>query len=109
MRRHLESYRTEARIMGVIEQVARYDEHVKALRTARQHQYAEQIGESIRRLQRRGMVDPELDPAIAVTALGAMTLRFAELWLAEGDLDCAFDVGVDQITRLFLNGLRLSD
>jgi hypothetical protein len=36
-------------------------------------------------------------------------LRFAELWLAEGDLDCAFDVGVDQITRLFLNGLRLSD
>jgi len=109
MRRHLESYRAEARIMGVIEQVARYDDHVKALRSARAQQYADQIGASIRSLQRRGMADPELDPMIAVEALGAMTARFAELWLVEGDLDCSFDVGVEQLTRLFLNALRLTD
>src|SRR5579864_8105778 len=33
--RHLERYRDEARIMGVIEQVARYDKHVAAVRSAR--------------------------------------------------------------------------
>jgi AcrR family transcriptional regulator len=108
MRRHLESYRTEARIMGVIEQVSRYDDHVRAMRTARQKQYADQIAKSIRQLQRRGMVDPKLDASIAVTALGAMTARFAELWLVEGDLDCSFDVGVDQLTRLFINALQPS-
>ena len=32
---HLERYREEARIMGVIEQVSRYDEHVNAVRFAR--------------------------------------------------------------------------
>jgi AcrR family transcriptional regulator len=109
MRRHLESYRAEARIIGVIEQVARYDDHVRALRTARQQHYVDQIAASIRHLQRRGMVDPELDPAIAVAALGAMTSRFPEMWLVEGTVDCTFDEGVDQLTRLFLNALRLSD
>jgi AcrR family transcriptional regulator len=109
MRLHLESYRAEARIMGVIEQVSRYDEHVRSVRTARQQQYAEQIAKSIRGLQRRGMVDPQLDASIAITALGAMTARFAELWLVEGDLDCPFDVGVDQVTRLFVNALRPSE
>ena len=34
LRSHLERYRDEARIMGVIEQVARYDEHVAAVRSA---------------------------------------------------------------------------
>ena len=109
MRRHLESYRAEARIMGVIEQVARYDDHVKALRSARARQYADQISASIRTLQRRGMADPGLDPVIAVEVLGAMTARSAERWLVEGDVDCSFDVGVEQLTRLFLNALRLTD
>jgi AcrR family transcriptional regulator len=109
MRRHLESYRTEARIMGVIEQVARYDDHVKALRTARHRQYVDQIAESIRHLQRRGMVDPELEPAIAIAALGAMTSRFPEMWLVEGNVECSFEVGVDQLTRLFLNALQLGE
>src|SRR6266567_2956747 len=35
LRSHLERYREEARIMGVIEQVSRYDEHVRAVRFAR--------------------------------------------------------------------------
>jgi AcrR family transcriptional regulator len=109
MRRHLESYRAEARIMGVIEQVSRYDDHVRAVRTARQQQYRDQIATSIRHLQHRGMADPELDASIAVAALGAMTQRFAELWLVEGDLDCSFDVGVDQLTRLFINALQSNE
>jgi hypothetical protein len=31
------------------------------------------------------------------------------MWLVEGTVDCTFDEGVDQLTRLFLNALRLSD
>ena len=109
MRLHLESYRAVAKIMGVIEQVSRYDDQVKASRAARHRVINEEIADSIRRLQRRGLADPELDPTIAVAALGAMTSRFPELWLTEGDLECSFDAGVEQLTRLFLNALQLRE
>ncbi len=108
IRQHLESYRDEARIMRVIEQVSRFDEHVNAMRNERHRYYGAQVANSIRSLQRRGFVDPELDPVIAATGLGAMTYRFPEIWFVQGLLDCEFDDGVDQLTRLFVNALRLS-
>jgi AcrR family transcriptional regulator len=109
MRLHLESYRHEARIMGVIEQVSRYDEGVKAARGKRHRYYLELVEQSIRRLQRHGMVDSGLDPIIAATALGSMTNRFPEAWLVQGFLDCSFDDGVEQLTRVFVNALGLKD
>ncbi len=108
IRQHLESYRDEARIMRVIEQVSRFDEHVNAMRNERHRYYGAQVADSIRSLQRRGFVDPELDPVIAATGLGAMTYRFPEIWFVQGLLECEFDDGVDQLTRLFVNALRLS-
>src|SRR5439155_10864360 len=83
LQRHLESYRDEARIMGVIEQVARYDEHVSAVRSARSKGHREEIEASIRGLQRRGLTDPAPDPEIAAAALAAMGERFAEMWPAQ--------------------------
>lgn len=107
MRRHFESYRDEARIMGVIEQVSRYDEHVSAMRRARHEEQRAQVADSIRQLQRHGLADPSLDPMVAAAALGSMTWRFAEMWLVEGLLDCSFDEGIEQVTTLFVNALRL--
>ena len=109
IRLHMESYRREARIMGVIEQVSRYDEHVKAARFLQHLHYREQVEESIRRLQRHGLVDPDLDPVIAAAALGSMTTRFPEMWLVEGRLKCSFDDGVDQLTRVFVNALGFKE
>jgi AcrR family transcriptional regulator len=109
IRLHMESYREEARIMGVIEQVSRYDAHVRAARFKRHRFYGEQVEESIRRMQRHGLVDPNLDPVIATAALGSMTSRFPEMWLVEGSLDCSFDEGVEQLTRVFVNALGLRD
>jgi AcrR family transcriptional regulator len=109
IRRHLESYRDEARIMGVIEQVSRYDEVVQGPRLARHNHYRQLVADSIRQLQRRGLADRTLDPTIAAAGLGAMTSRFAEMWFVQGLLDCDFDDGVEQLTTLFANALRLSD
>jgi AcrR family transcriptional regulator len=105
IRLHMQSYRDEARIMGVIEQVSRYDEHVRVARRRRLEVYGRQVEESIRRMQRHGLVDPELDPVVAQAALGAMTTRFPEAWFVEGNLDCDFDEGVEQMTRIFINAL----
>jgi AcrR family transcriptional regulator len=107
IRRHLISYQEEAAMMGVIEQVSRYDDHVRQMRTEQRQRSETQIADSIRQLQIRGLADPKLDPTFAVAALGAMTLRFAEMWLVEGSHDFDFDMSVEQLSRLFSNALGL--
>ncbi len=107
IRRHYEVYREEARFLGVVEQAVRLDDELAASRTKWQREDQAQVAESIRLLQRRGLADPHLDPTVAAEALGAMTHRFAELWLAHGGVDADFETGVDTVTRLFINALGL--
>jgi AcrR family transcriptional regulator len=108
-RRFLEDYQREARIIGVIEQVSRYDPELNRIRFEHQQRDRERISDSIALLQRRGWVDPSLDPTIAASALGAMVTRFAEMWLVQGLFDMDFEDGAEQLTRLFLNALHLRD
>jgi len=107
LRRHLESYRREARIIGVIEQMSRYDKQVNEVRTARHEHYQKQMADSIRTLQARGLADAGLDPKLAAAALGAMTNRFPEMWLVQGAISTSFDKALDQLTRVFVNALGL--
>jgi len=106
MRRYFESYREEAKIIGVIEQVSRYDAQVGALRRARHQHYSEQMAQSIRQLQHHGLADPTIEPAVAAAALGSMTTRFAESWLVDGAVECSFDEAVEQLTSLFVNAMK---
>ncbi|HEY8525279.1 MAG TPA: TetR/AcrR family transcriptional regulator [Acidimicrobiales bacterium] len=108
-RRYLERYRDNARIMGVIEEVSRYDPHVNDARVRRQKHFAERAERSIRRLQERGLADPEVDPELAAVALGSMVGRFSELWLVEGWAEYDFDTAVDQLTRLWANAIGLHE
>ena len=108
-RRYFERYLDAARLMGVIEQVSRFDQDVSVTRNARHHHYHEEMADSIRRLQRHGLVDPDLDPEVTAAALGSMTYRFPELWFVQGLFDCDFDEGVEQFTRVFVRALGLED
>ena len=107
LRLHFESYKAEAKIMGVIEQVSRYDDQVNAVRQARHRHYRDQIADSIRQLQLRNLADPGLDPVIAAAMVGALTTRFAEQWLVEGAVDCTMEEGIDQVSRILVNALGL--
>ena len=109
IRDYLERYRAQARIISVIEQVSRHDADLMAARSSSHVAARRLVAESIARLHRRGVVDASLDPEIASAVLGSMMDRFPELWLAEGKLDCSFDTGVEQLTAIFMNALRLSD
>jgi AcrR family transcriptional regulator len=106
-RRYLQRYRDNGRIMGVIEEVSRYDTYVNEARTRRQKHFAERSEAAIRRLQEAGDADPAIDPAIAATALGSMVARFAELWLVEGWTDYDFDEAAEQLTRLWAGAIGL--
>jgi len=107
MRAHFETYRAQARIMGIIEEVSRYDDHVRDLLLARHRQYTELVAESIRQMQKRGVADRGLDPTVAAAVVGALTGRFAELWLVQGAVECSFDDAVEQVTRLIVNALGI--
>jgi hypothetical protein len=56
-------------------------------------------------MQKRGMADRGLDPTVAAAVVGALTGRFAELWLVQGAVECSFDDAVEQVTRLIVNAL----
>jgi AcrR family transcriptional regulator len=103
VRRHFEAYREEARIMGLIEQVSRYDDHVNDLMLSRHRQYQEQMASSIRQLQKRNLADKSLDPAIVATAIGALTGRFAELWLVQGAIETSMEAAVDQVSTMLVS------
>ncbi|HEX4432235.1 MAG TPA: TetR/AcrR family transcriptional regulator [Frankiaceae bacterium] len=106
-RRYLERYRDEAALMGVIEQVSRYDEPVNAARMATMKHFVERAERAVLRLQTEGLVDKRLNPAIAADALGAMVARFAELWLVQAYREYDFDEAVEQLTILWGNALGL--
>ena len=109
IRAHFETYRKEAQIMSVVEQVSRYDAQVDEIWSRLHLRYGKEVADSIAQLQRHGLADPTLDPTVTAAALGAMTWRFAERWLVRGYPECDFDTGVEQITRIFINALRLED
>ena len=106
-RRYLDRYRQNGKIMGVIEEVSRYDDQVNDARMQRQRHFADRAEQSIRRLQQAGAADRAIDPEIAALALGSMVARVAELWLVEGWGDYELDTVAEQLTRLWANAIGL--
>lgn len=106
-RRYLERYRDNGRIMGVIEEVSRYDHEVSEARMRRQKHFADRAERSIRRMQTSGAASKALDPEIAAGVLGSMVARFAELWLIEHWGDYDLDEVAMQLTLLWANAIGL--
>lgn len=106
-RHYLERYRDNAKIMGVIEEVSRYDDVVNAARTRRQKHFADRAESAIKRLQKQGQADKSIDPEIAAVALGSMVARFAEVWLVDGWASYGFDRAAEQVTRLWANAIGI--
>jgi AcrR family transcriptional regulator len=107
-RSYLEAYQKEARIMRVIEEVARYNPDVRQIRETRGHHYAERVEAGIARLQAEGHADPRIDPVYAARALGGMVARFAEYLFVES-IPLDLDTGVEQLTVLWSNALGLEE
>ncbi len=108
-RRYLERYRANGKIMGVIEEVSRYDSFVSEARMRRQKHFAERAEASVRRLQAKGLANQDIDPEIAAVALGSMIARFAELWFVEDWGTYDFDKASEQLTLLWANAIGLGD
>jgi AcrR family transcriptional regulator len=107
-RRFLAEYRDEARLMRVIEQVARFDVALHEARLHRHQQFADRLAVAIAHLHHQRLADPGVDPTVGSQVIMAMVTRFAEAWFVQGLVDCSFEEGVVQLNRLCLNALGLS-
>lgn len=105
-RAYLESYRANADLMGVFEQVATVDERFRALRVLRAKAFEERNERSIRRLQAEGWADPDLDSVLTADALNAMVSRTAYLTFCLSHREVDMDTLVATLTTLWINALR---
>ncbi len=106
-RAYLESYRTHARLMAVQEQMSMIDERMQELKRRRIADFGRRNGRSIADMQRRGLVDPALDPYLAAAALSHMVSRMAyQAFVAEEGW--TLDELVDGLSRLWANALGLA-
>src|SRR5215207_9154437 len=84
-RAYYESYRANARMMLILEQVATTNDEFRELR--RQLRVATNIrgARAIQRWQEEGLVDPTLDARYVASALGSMVDRSLYTWIVLGE------------------------
>ncbi len=105
-RGYLEAYRSNAGLMALLEDMAAIDEDFLRLRRERTEAFVSRNARAIRRLQKQGLADPELDAEIAALAISSMVSRTAYatfVWQDNAD----FDAVLRTVTRLWLNALRI--
>jgi AcrR family transcriptional regulator len=105
-RGYLRGYAENARMMGVLEQVATFNTRLAAIRRASRRYYVQRSTASIRRWQEQGLVDERIDPTYAASALGSMVDRSAYVWLVLGE-PYELEAATVQLTRLYCNALGL--
>lgn len=106
-RAYLVAFRRNAKLMALMHQVAAVDPAFRELRRRRGRAFAERNARRIAELQQRGQADPDIDPLQASYALSGMVSRMAMDQLVGEGADLEELVTV--LTRLWINGLRLTD
>jgi AcrR family transcriptional regulator len=106
-RAYLEAYRRNARLMALLEQVATVDEDFRELRRRRSEAFLARNARAVRRLQRAGLADPDLDPDLASLALSTMVSRSAYAAFVLGTASADIEPLAATLTRLWVNGLRI--
>jgi AcrR family transcriptional regulator len=107
-RAYLESYRRNAKLMVMLEQVATVDPGFLRIRLRRSEAFVARNARAIRQLQRQGLADPDLDPDLASLALSTMVSRTAYVALAIRSKRADLDTLAATLTRLWVNALGLS-
>ncbi|MQY25825.1 TetR/AcrR family transcriptional regulator [Nocardia aurantia] len=105
-REYLMSYKRNARLMGVLEQVAQIDENFRQLRTERADAFVRRNARMIRMLQESGRAAADLDPQVTALALSVMVSRMAYSVFVQ-NRRISFEKLLTTLTQLWVNALQL--
>jgi AcrR family transcriptional regulator len=105
-RRYLAAACRNAGVIAIIEEMAIRDPHFRELKLQIRAPFLKRNEAGIRRLQERGLADPDLDPVLAASMVGGMVENFSLLWFVHG-VDYDEDAAVDTLTRLWAHAVGL--
>ncbi|MFE1594411.1 TetR/AcrR family transcriptional regulator [Nocardia sp. NPDC058705] len=107
---YFEAYKRNAKLMGLLEQVANIDPEFGKLRQQRADAFIGRNARGIAELQRRGLADPSLDPMLTSRALSSMVSRMAFNYFVTGGGELEqvpMEEVVHTVSRLWANALRM--
>lgn len=104
---YFESYRRNAKLMMILEQVAAIDPKFREVRRQRSQAFARRNAKGIASLQDQGLVDAKLDAVMSARALSAMVSRMAYYTFCLGD-EAPMEELVETCTRLWVNALQMA-
>jgi AcrR family transcriptional regulator len=105
-RHYLQTYRDNAAILRVIQQVATFDEEVRQTRIKHQDALAHAIERRTREYQSDGLADDQINAWFAANALGGM-VAFVSDQIVSRDVPVDIDFVIEQLTRLWANAIGL--
>jgi AcrR family transcriptional regulator len=106
-REYLRSYKKNARLMALFEQVSQIDEAFRARRIERGSAFARRNAAMISDLQRQGLADRALDPLLTAHALSGMVSRMAYLAFVL-EVPMPYERLVSTLNQIWTNALQLS-
>lgn len=108
-RAYLESYRRNAKLMRLLEQVAAIDDDFREVQRRRARAFARRNVKSLRWLQKAGKVDPTLDAHHVSAALGAMVSRIAFLYFVLEFEAVDFEALVATVNQIWMRELQIDE
>ena len=107
MVRFIESFRANAVMMGLIEQVGTFTPDMRGLRLALRQSFVDRSARGIRRMQADGIADENLDPVLLAEVLGAMVDQTCYIWFFLGK---EFDsqAVVESLTTVWARGIGIA-
>jgi AcrR family transcriptional regulator len=108
MVRFIEAFRTNAVMMGLIEQVGTFTPDMRGLRLALRQSFVDRSARGIARMQADGIADAALDPVLLAEVLGAMVDQTCYIWFFLGK---EFDspAVVESLTTVWARGIGIAD
>lgn len=107
-RKYVQAYARNARMMSVMAEVAAYDEFTRGLAMQIRERFVARNEEGVKRLQKQGLADKNLDPRIAADVLGGMIERFAAVWVDNRSQE-EIDAAVPILTKIWVRGLGIDE
>jgi AcrR family transcriptional regulator len=106
-RAYLRAYQEHAGLMGILEQVATFNPGFREMRRGIRQAFRTRTEKGLRRLQRDGLIDPDLSPKCTAEALGSMVSNFCYVSFVLGET-YPEEEAVRTVTSLWMRGIGLS-
>jgi AcrR family transcriptional regulator len=109
-RRYLAAYRRHGRMLEVVEEAAATDARYRDALAGVRRDHVARVTHDIERLQKAGVAERDVDPAVAAGALCAMVEGFGRHWYGRGEQAASThddETAVETLTRLWARGLGI--